>query len=200
MLAVALLLAILLALPLWLGRSAEVARFGLTPLFLFFIKVGSVLYGSGYVLLAFLRGDLVTRWHWLTSAQLLDALAVGQITPGPVFTTATFIGYLLGGVKGSLLATLGIFLPAFLFVAASGSWVPKLRKSSMAGAFLDGVNVASLALMAAVTAELARSALVDAVTVAVAVMSAILLIRFRVNSFWLIVGSGIIGWLAQTLR
>lgn len=196
LLAVVLVLTILLALPLWFARSGAVPRFGLAPLFLFFLKVGSVLYGSGYVLLAFLRGDLVTRWHWLTSAQLLDAIAVGQVTPGPVFTTATFIGYVLGGVKGALVATLGIFLPAFVFVAASGSWVPRLRQSPMAGAFLDGVNVASLALMAAVTAELARSALVDGVTVALAGLSAILLIRFRVNSAWLIAGSGIAGWLA----
>src|SRR4030095_8877387 len=125
--------------------------FGLWPLFGFFLKVGAVLYGSGYVLLAFLRADLVERWGWLDEAQLLDAIAVGQITPGPVFTTATFIGYLLGRTPGALVATLGIFLPAFFFVAISGPLIPRLRASPIAGAFLDGVNVASLALMAVVT-------------------------------------------------
>jgi chromate transporter len=123
----------------------------LTGLFLVFLKVGAVLYGSGYVLLAFLRADLVDRLHWLTESQLLDAIAIGQFTPGPVFTTATFIGYVVHGPAGALLATLGIFLPSFLFVAASGPLVRRLRQSPAAGAFLDGVNVAALALMATVT-------------------------------------------------
>jgi chromate transporter len=138
--------------------AATAAPFGLWPLFLFFLKVGSVLFGSGYVLLAFLRGDLVERWHWLTNAQLLDAIAVGQVTPGPVFTTATFIGYVLDGPSGAALATLGIFLPAFIFVGVSGPLVPRIRRSPVAGAFLDGVNVGSLALMIVVTYELGRSA------------------------------------------
>src|SRR5437870_2854762 len=125
------------------------------------MKVGAVLFGSGYVLLAFLRADLVDRWHWLSEAQLLDAVAVGQITPGPVFTTATFIGYLLGGTRGALVATLGIFLPAFVFVAATAPLVPRLRRSPTAGALLDGVNVASLALLVVVSWHLARVALVD---------------------------------------
>src|SRR6185503_7132193 len=123
--------------------------------------IGSVLYGSGYVLLAFLRADFVIRLGWLTDQQLIDAVAVGQVTPGPVFTTATFIGYLLGGVPGALIATLGIFLPAFFFVAISGPLIPRLRQSRLAGALLDGVNVASLALMAAVTFQIASAALVD---------------------------------------
>jgi chromate transporter len=173
--------------------------FGLTPLFLFFLKVGSVLYGSGYVLLAFLRDGLVTQWHWLTEAQLLDATAVGQVTPGPVFTTATFIGYVLGGPWAALVATLGIFLPSFVFVAISGPLVPRLRRSPLAGAFLDGVNVAALALMLAVTWQLARAALVDAVTVALAVVSAVLLVRYRVNSVWLIVGAAVLGILASMM-
>ncbi len=135
--------------------------FGLSPLFLFFLKIGSVLYGSGYVLLAFLRDGLVTEWHWLSEAQLLDATAVGQVTPGPVFTTATFIGYILGGPWAALLATLGIFLPAFVFVAISGPLVPRLRRSVLAGAFLDGVNVAALALMMAVTWQLGQAAVRD---------------------------------------
>lgn len=167
--------------------------FGLWPLFLFFLKVGSVLFGSGYVLLAFLRGDLVERWGWLTNAQLLDAVAVGQVTPGPVFTTATFIGYLLAGPEGAFVATVGIFLPAFFFVAVSGPLVPRLRRSPTAGAFLDGVNVASLALMAFVTYELSRSALVDPLTIGAALISAILLLHYRVNSAWLVLGGAVFG-------
>jgi chromate transporter len=177
------------------AAPAGAASFGLWPLFLFFLKVGSVLFGSGYVLLAFLRGDLVERWHWLTNAQLLDAIAVGQVTPGPVFTTANFIGYVLAGPKGAALATLGIFLPAFIFVALSGPLVPRLRRSPVAGAFLDGVNVGSLALMVVVTFELGRSALVDGPTIALALISTLLLIRYRVNSAWLVLGGAILGLL-----
>ncbi|GMU05622.1 chromate efflux transporter [Corallococcus caeni] len=169
--------------------------FSLGGLFLFFVKVGSVLFGSGYVLLAFLRADLVEHWGWLTEAQLLDAVAVGQFTPGPVFTTATFIGYLVGGVPGAGLATLGIFLPAFVFVAISGPLVPRLRRSRTAGAVLDGVNAASLALMAVVTWQLGRAALVDAWTVALGVVGAVLLLRWRVNSAWLVLGGAAVGLL-----
>lgn len=168
---------------------------GLWPLFLFFTKVGSVLYGSGYVLLAFLRNDLVTRWRWLTSAQLLDAVAVGQVTPGPVFTTATFIGYVLAGPKGAVAATVGIFLPAFVFVALSGPLVPRIRRSPLAGAFLDGVNVASLALMAVVTWQLAHDALTAPLSLLLAAVSAVLLLRYRVNSAWLLLGGAILGLL-----
>jgi chromate transporter len=171
------------------------ASVGLWPLFLFFLKVGSVLFGSGYVLLAFLRGDLVERWHWLTNEQLLDAIAVGQVTPGPVFTTATFIGYLLAGPKGAVAATIGIFLPAFIFVAVSGPLIPRIRRSLTAGAFLDGVNVASLALMIVVTYELGRTALIDIPTAALFLMSAILLIRYRINSAWLVIGGAAVGYL-----
>jgi len=177
--------------------AAGAVAFGLGPLFLFFLKVGSVLFGSGYVLLAFLRADLVTRWGWLTEGQLIDAVAVGQVTPGPLFTTATFIGYVLRGLPGGLVATLGIFLPAFVFVAASGPLVPRLRRSRAAGAFLDGVNVASLALMAVVTWQLGRAALVDLSTVALALISALLLIRFRVNSTWLVLGGAALGVLTR---
>ena len=169
------------------------AAFGLVPLFLFFLKVGSVLFGSGYVLLAFLRADLVERWGWMTEGQLLDAVAIGQVTPGPVFTTATFIGYLLGRVPGAILATVGIFLPAFLFVAASAPLIPRLRRSAVAAGALDGVNVASLALMALVAAQLARSAIVDVPTLTAAILSAFLLLRFRVSSAWLILGGGLMG-------
>ncbi|NTX34041.1 chromate efflux transporter [Myxococcus sp. CA051A] len=187
------------ALALPLGAATTAVPFTQQGLFLFFLKVGSVLYGSGYVLLAFLRSELVERWGWLTQAQLLDAVAVGQVTPGPVFTTATFIGYVLGGMTGAVVATVGIFLPAFFFVALSGPLVPRLRRSWRAGAFLDGVNVASLALMAVVTWQLGRAALVDAWTVGLALASAVLLIRWRVNSAWLVLGGGAVGWLVKSL-
>jgi chromate transporter len=184
-------------LPLVGGVAAATAApgFTLSGLFLFFLKVGSILYGSGYVLLAFLRADLVERWGWLTEAQLLDAVAVGQVTPGPVFTTATFIGYVLGGPSGAVVATVGIFLPAFFFVAVSGPLVPRMRRSWVAGAFLDGVNVASLALMATVTWRLGRAALVDVWTVGLALIGAMLLIRYRVNSAWLVLGGALVGLL-----
>ena len=142
--------------------TTAVVPLGLWSLFLFFLKVGSVLFGSGYVLLAFLHADLVERWRWLTEGQLLDAIAVGQITPGPVFTTATFIGYLLAGSVGAVVATVGIFLPAFFFVAISGPFrSPVASVSDGEEAFLDGVNVASLALMAVVSWQLGRAAIVD---------------------------------------
>jgi len=175
--------------------SSAMVQFGLLPLFLFFCKIGSILFGSGYVLLAFLQADLVQNWHWLTTTQLLNAIAVGQVTPGPVFTTATFIGYLLGGLPGALIATAGIFLPAFFFVAISGPLVPRLRKSIIAGAFLDGVVVASLALMAVVTWRLGRDAVIDLPTALLAIASAFLLIRFRLNSLWLVLGGALIGFL-----
>ncbi|MEO8031348.1 MAG: chromate efflux transporter [Gemmatimonadota bacterium] len=177
------------------GSSAIVAQagFGLWPLFLVFLKIGSVLFGSGYVLLAFLRADLVVRLGWLSERQLLDAIAVGQATPGPVFTTATFVGYLLGGPAGAAVATVGIFLPAFCFVALSGLILPRLQGSPTVRAALDGVNVVSLALMAVVTWQLARSALADPLTIAMAIFAALLLFRFRLNSAWLVLGGAVIG-------
>jgi chromate transporter len=181
------------ALPALAAGAAAAAPFTVGGLFLSFLKIGSVLYGSGYVLLAFLRADLVERLGWLTESQLLDAVAVGQVTPGPVFTTATFIGYVLGGAPGAVAATVGIFLPAFVFVAASGPLVPRLRASPIAGAFLDGVNVASLALMAVVSWQLARAAVTDLPTAALAVASAVLLFGWRVNSSWLVAGGAAIG-------
>lgn len=174
--------------------------FGLLPLFLFFAKVGSVLFGSGYVLLAFLRADLVDRFHWLTEAQLLDAVAAGQLTPGPVFTTATFIGYVLAGPLGAALATIGIFLPSFFFVAVSAPLVPRIRASRPAAAFLDGVNVASVALMALVAVNLADAALVDWETVAIATISFFLLAKFEVNSIWLVLGGAGAGGVAHLLQ
>ncbi len=139
--------------------SQMATPFSLSSLFFIFLKIGSVLYGSGYVLLAFLRADLVVRFGWLTDQQLIDAIAIGQITPGPVFTTATFIGYVLGGIPGALLATLGIFLPSFIFVAISNPLIPHIRNSTWVSGLLDGVNVASLGLMAAVTWQLGRASL-----------------------------------------
>jgi chromate transporter len=175
------------------GPLGASPRFGLGPLFWVFLKVGSVIYGSGYVLLAFLRSDLVVQRHWLTSAQLLDAVSIGQVTPGPVFTTATFIGFVLGGPAGALVATAGIFLPAFLFVGLAGPFTTRLRSSPLTGAFLDGVNVASLALMAAVTWQLARAALIDPVTIVLAAASLAALLRFRVNTTWLIAAGVLVG-------
>jgi len=166
--------------------AAAVVSVSLLSLFLVFFKVGAVVFGSGYVLLAFLKAYLVDQRHWLTNAQLLDAVAVGQVTPGPVFTTATFIGYLLAGLPGAGLATLGIFLPGFLLVAVSGPLIPWLRRSAYAARFLDGVNVAALALMTVVTWQLGRASIRDCPTLGFAVLSAILLLRFRLNSAWLI--------------
>ncbi|HEY9771733.1 MAG TPA: chromate transporter [Coleofasciculaceae cyanobacterium] len=167
--------------------------------FLFFLKVGSVLYGSGYVLLAFLQRDLVERSHWLTSQQLLDAVAIGQITPGPVFTTATFIGYLLARNIGAVAATIGIFLPAFILVGLINPWIDKLRQSVWLSHFLDGVNAASLGLMAAVTYTLARTAIVDWFTVVLLVLGAIALFRFQISSVWLVVLGGVAGLIWQWL-
>jgi chromate transporter len=167
--------------------------FSLWRLFLTFLKIGSVLFGSGYVLLAFLRSDFVLRLHWLTEKQLLDSVAVGQVTPGPVFTTATFIGYLVGGVPGAAAATVAIFLPGFLLVAVSGPLIPRIRRSRIAGAILDGVIVASLALMGVVTWQLGRAALIDPLTIAIAIVSAILLFRWQINAAWLILAAGIVG-------
>jgi chromate transporter len=173
------------------------ASAGLLPLFLVFLKIGSVLFGSGYVLLAFLRTDLVEHRHWLTNAQLLDAVAVGQFTPGPVFTTATFVGWILRGPVGALLATIGIFLPAFIFVAISGPLIPRIRRSPVAGAFLDGVNVASLALMAVVTWQLGRTAIVNIWTLTLATLSLLALLRTKINSVWLIVAGAVAGLLLR---
>jgi chromate transporter len=182
-----------LRLPAVLAVTA--APFGLWRLFLVFAKIGAVLFGSGYVLLAFLRADLVDRLHWLTERQLLDAVAVGQITPGPVFTTATFIGYIIGGIPGAVIATVGIFAPAFLFVAISGLVIPKIRRSRVAASMLDGVVVGSLALMGVVVWQLGRAAIIDVPTLVIAIVSTALLVRFRVNSAWLIVAAGAFGWL-----
>jgi len=182
--------------------AAAAAAGGVTlgTMTLVFLKIGAVLYGSGYVLLAFLRADFVERLGWLTDRQLLDAVAVGQVTPGPVFTTATFIGFLLAGWTGAVLATVAIFLPSFVFVAASRLLLPRLRGSRRAAAFLDGVNVAALGLMAAVTWQLGRAAVVDPLTAALALAAAGLLVSTRVNSVWLLAAGGALGLAWQALH
>jgi chromate transporter len=173
------------------GTSSIVA--GPWSIFLVFLKLGCVVFGSGYVLLAFLQADLVAHRHWLSDRQLLDAVAVGQVTPGPVFTTATFIGYLIGGGRGAIVATVGIFAPAFLLVAATGPLIHRIRQSRAGASVLDALNAASLGLMAAVTLSLGRAAITDILTAILAVAGVVLLFRFRFNSAWLIVGGAIAG-------
>jgi chromate transporter len=190
----------LLGLNMLASSTLAAIPFSLPLLFLTFLKIGAVLYGSGYVLLAFLRADFVVRFGWLTDQQLIDAVAIGQVTPGPVFTTATFIGFILGGMSGALLATLGIFLPSFIFVAISNPLIPRMRNSAWVSGLLDGVNAASLALMAAVTWQLGQASLTDILTVLMALISFGLLIRFKVNSTWLIIGGAIIGVLKAVMR
>jgi chromate transporter len=178
----------------WLSQAAESNPVSLGQLFLVFLKVGALLYGSGYVLLALLRNDLVLHLGWMTDQQLLDAVAIGQFTPGPVFTTATFVGYVLAGVPGAVVATIGIFLPSFCFVALLARIVPHLRKSPWTAAFLDGVNVAALGLMAGVTWQLGRAAIVDIPTALLAIAAAVLLFRFQINSAWLVLAGASIGF------
>jgi chromate transporter len=170
---------------------------GLARLFWSFLKIGSVVFGSGYVLLAFLQTEFVERLHWLTDKQLIDAVAVGQFTPGPLFTTATFIGYVVAGWAGAVVATVGIFLPGFVLVAVSGPLIPRLRRSAAAAAGLDGVVAGSLALMAVVTWQLGKASLVDWTTLVVFGVSLIALLRFRVNSAWVIAAAGVVGWVMR---
>ena len=165
----------------------------LAQLFLIFLKVGAVLYGSGYVLLAFLRNDLVLRLGWLTDQQLVDAIAIGQVTPGPILTTATFIGYVLAGIPGAVVATLGIFLPSFIFVMILNPLVPRMRQSPWTAALLDGVNVAALGLMAGVTLFIGRTAVIDIPTIILALVTVVLLFRFKVSTIWLVLGAAAIG-------
>lgn len=168
---------------------------GALSVLIYFLKIGAILFGSGYVLLAVLRADLVVRLHWLTETQLIDAIAVSQATPGPFFTVATFIGYLLQGWRGAALATLGMFLPAFIYVAVTAKILPRLRQSPLASAFLDGVNAAALALMAFVGWQFARAALVSIPALILAVISALLVLRFRINSAWVVLGGALAGLL-----
>src|SRR6266478_3851956 len=164
-----------------------------TGVFVYFLKIGALLFGSGYVLLAVLREDLVTRMHWLTESQLLDGIAVSQATPGPFFTVATFLGYVLSGWRGAGLATVGMFIPAFVYVAVTANVLPRLRKSPTASAFLDGVNAAAVALMAFVGFQFARAAVATPLAVGIALVSTVLMFRYRVNSAWLMLGGAVCG-------
>jgi chromate transporter len=168
--------------------AASAIPFSMTRLFLTFLKIGAVSYGGGYVLLAFLRADFVAHLHWLTDKQLLDAVAAGQITPGPVFASATFVGYLTGGLKGALLATLGMFLPSFILIAIVFPFIPKLKGSAGTRIFLDGINAVTVGLMTAVSWQLARGAILDAFTAVEAIAGLLILRRFQINSAWLILG------------
>lgn len=175
------------------ASGAATAAATTAGVFVYFLKIGALLFGSGYVLLAVLREDLVARMHWLSESQLLDGIAVSQATPGPFFTVATFLGYVLSGWRGAGLATMGMFIPAFLYVAVTANVLPRLRKSPTASAFLDGVNAAALALMASVGFQFAREAVVTPLAAVIAAVSAVLAFRFRVNSAWLILGGAVCG-------
>ena len=179
--------------------TAGAVAFSLGKLFLFFVKIGAVLYGSGYVLVAFLEGGLVEDYGWLTQSQLVDAIAIGQVTPGPVLSTATFIGYVLDGLPGAAVATFGIFLPSFFFVMLLNPLIPRLRRSVWLSAFLDAVNVAALGLMAAVTIRLGVGVLTSWHAWAIALAAAVLVLRFRVNAAWLVLGGALVGWLLPVL-
>ncbi len=181
-----------------LASSNSVPYSGLR-LFLTMLRIGAVLYGSGYVILAFLEGEYVDNLGWITQQELIDGVAIGQFTPGPVFTTSTFVGYLAGGFWGAVIATVAIFIPSFIFVAAVRPIVPKVRDSIWTASALDGVNAAALGLMAGVTYTLGRAAVIDAVTIVLAVVSLILLVRFKVNSVWLIIGGAVIGIVYKNL-
>jgi chromate transporter len=170
---------------------------GLTRLFLSFLKIGTVVFGSGYVLLAFLQTEFVERLHWLTDKQLIDAVAVGQFTPGPVFTTATFIGYIVAGWAGAVVATVGIFLPGFVLVAVSGPLIPRLRRSAITAAALDGVVAGSLALIAVVAWQLGRASIVDRATLIIFVVGLIALLGLRINSAWLVAAAAVVGWFTR---
>ncbi len=185
--------ALLLKFPL-VGLATSTVAFNQATLFLTFLKMGATLFGSGYVLLAFLNSEFVENLGWLTHAQVVDAIAVaGQITPGPVFNSAAFVGYLLGGWPSALLAALGIFLPSFILVGLLSRFLPAMRKSWWAGSLLDGINAASLGLMAAVAIQLGRSVIIDPFTIFIAVAALFIVIRFKVSSVWLVLGGGLFG-------
>jgi chromate transporter len=185
--------ALLLKLPLP-GLAASAVAFSQTTLFLTFLKMGATLFGSGYVLLAFLNSEFVVNLGWLTHAQVVDAIAVaGQITPGPVFNSAAFVGYLLGGWPSALLAALGIFLPSFILVGLLSRFLPAMRKSWLAGSFPDGVNAASLGLMAAVAIQLGRAVIIDPFTIFITLTALFMVLRFKISSVWLVLGGGALG-------
>jgi chromate transporter len=184
----------------FMGASSMNTRVPLARLGWFFLKVGAVLYGGGYVLLAFLDQGLVRDHHWLTQKQLLDAIAIGQFTPGPVLSTATFIGYLIGGPWGAVVATIAIFLPSFFYVAALGPVLPKLRRSAWMAAFLDSVNVCAVALMAGVTVTLARDALQGWTTRVIAVTAWLVLLKWKISPAWIVLAGGIAGLVLNIVK
>ncbi|NBD17621.1 MAG: chromate efflux transporter [Cyanobacteria bacterium] len=168
---------------------------------LFFLKVGSILFGSGYVLIAFIEGELVNQNAWLTQQQLLDAIAIGQFTPGPVLSTSTFIGYVIAGIPGAIVATLGIFFPSFIFVLILNPIIPKLRSSKWTSAFLDAVNVSAVGLMAVVTLQIAYSLFLqpsDYIAILIFLVGAIALFRFQLSPLWLVLGGAILGLVFQS--
>jgi chromate transporter len=165
--------------------------------FTIFLKIGATIYGGGYVLLAFLQPELVAKTHWLTSTQLLDAIAIGQVTPGPLFTTATFIGYLLAGHSGAIAATIGIFLPSFIFVVLLIFLAPKLRTSGYFRSWLDGVNAGAWGTIVVVAYRLGMSTLIDWQSISIAIISLLLIWRWQINVIWLISGSAIVGLVGQ---
>jgi chromate transporter len=179
--------------------AMEIRHVSLWDLAFFFLKIGSVLYGSGYVLISFLEGGLVRDLGWLNAQQLLDAIAVGQFTPGPLLSTASFIGYLLGGAPGAAVATLGVFAPSFLFVALLAPWLPRLRRSYWAGLFLDAVGAASVGLMAAVALHLGQAALTSVPAWLIALAAAWAGLRMKVNFTWLVLGGAAAGWVLWAL-
>ena len=174
--------------------AEPMARMASPGIFLTFLKIGSMLYGSGYVLLAFLEREFVLLRPLLTQQQLLDAIALGQFKPGPVFTTATFVGYLLDGVPGALAATVGIFLPPFLLVLLLNPLIPKLRKSPWLSAALDGVNAASLGLMLVVTIRLGLASLIDPFTIVLFVAALVAVMKYKVNAAWVVLAGALLGW------
>jgi chromate transporter len=179
--------------------AAAVAGVSLWKLGLFFLKTGSVLYGSGYVLVAFLEGGLVRDYGWLSHQQLLDAIAIGQFTPGPVLSAATFVGYVISGPPGALVSTIAIFLPSFLFVLILNPVIPRLRASKVMSAFLDAINISAVGLMASVVISLAGQVITDWRGIAIAVVAAVAGIHFRINNAWLIAGGAVLGWLLQQI-
>lgn len=180
--------------------ASPVDSITLSGLGLFFLKIGSILYGSGYVLVAFLQGGLVEGRHWLTQTQLLDAIAVGQFTPGPVLSTATFIGYILRGIPGASVATVGIFLPSFVFVLLISPFISKLRNIPSVRTFLDGVNASALGLMFAVCVSLGGIALSSPVMWLIFLGAGAAILAWNLHPAWLVLGGAIVGWLAMIIR
>lgn len=195
-------IAVLLAIPLIVSQFEPhtSTKTSVPLIFLLFMKIGAIVYGSGYVLLVFLQRELVTHQHWMSSENIIDAVAVGQLTPGPVFTAATFLGFLAYGPMGAAAATVGIFLPAFLFVAIGGPLLPRVRNLPTFRSFLDAINAATVALMAVVTIQLAQATIVTAYTAICGVLALIVLLRWRVNPVWLILAAAAVGLITNTLH